>query len=360
MGTVRVLLVAPSTEIVGGQSIQAARLLEALSEVPNLQVTFQPVNPEFPSVCGRLRRVKYVRTAITEILYSRQLFAAVGAHDVIHVFTASYSSFLLTFAPLIAFASLLRKPVILNYHDGRAEDHLRRSLSARKLTQMSRRLVVPSRYLAEVFARFNRKALTIPNIVDSSQFPFRERTNVRPRFLHNRGLERHYNVECSLRAFAIVQERYPQASLDIAHDGPLRVPLQSLAAALQLKNVRFVGQITPSGMQTLYRDADIYIMSPDADNAPLSVLECFASGLPVISTAAGGVPYLIEAGKTGLLVPRGDYRALAAAALRLIDEDGLARAITSCARNECRKYEPDQVARQWCVLYREVSSLAAK
>ena len=50
-------------------------------------------------------------------------------------------------------------------------------------------------------------------------------------------------------------------------------------------------------MAELYDDADIYVMSPLIDNMPGTVLECFASGLPVVSTAAGGVPYVAEARK---------------------------------------------------------------
>jgi glycosyltransferase involved in cell wall biosynthesis len=357
MRPIRVLLAAPSLEIVGGQSIQAFRLLEALKNRPEISVDFQPIDPRLGAPLRSLQRIKYVRTLVNEAVYAGELFAKLRTADVVHVFTAGYSSFLLTFVPLIAAARANRKPVILNYHDGRAASHFESSRLAIKLAREAEAIVVPSLYLAGIFVRFGLEARPIVNIVDASRFSFRARRNIKPYLLHNRGLERHYNPACSLRAFAIVQRKYPEAKLVVAHDGPLRGELEKLAAELRLDNVRFVGAVDQNRMRELYDDAEIYLMSPDADNMPLSVLECFASGLPLISTAAGGVPYMVENGKTGLLVSPNDHQGLAAAALRLIEEDGLALQLAENGLRECERYQPDRVAREWCALYTEVQSL---
>jgi glycosyltransferase involved in cell wall biosynthesis len=283
-----------------------------------------------------------------------------SSYDAVHVFVAGYSSFLLTLFPVLAASALCERPFILHYHDGRAGDHLERSQLANGITRQAKRIVVPSAYLVDVFEQLGFSAIAIANIVDSTTFRFRERATVSPRFLHNRGLESHYNVECSLRAFAIVQNRYPQASLNIAHDGPLRASLESLAADLRLNHVRFLGAVTSEEMRKLYDDADIYLMSPNADNMPLSILECFAAGLPILSTSVGGVPYMVESEKTGILVPLDDYRALAAAALRLIEETGLGHTLAANARRECQKYQPAAIAKQWLEVYREVSCQTAE
>jgi glycosyltransferase involved in cell wall biosynthesis len=356
MRPIRVLLAAPSMEIVGGQSVQAFRLLEALKNRPELCIDFQPINPRLGAPFRALRRIRYIRTCATESAYTWQLFAKCRTADVVHVFTAGYSSFLLTLAPLLAAARIVRKPVILNYHDGRAESHLRSSPFAIKLARRADRIVVPSGYLAGIFAQFGLQARPIFNIIDTSRFSFQKRRRVKPYFLHNRGLERHYNPACSLRAFAIVQRKYPEACLVLAHDGPLRGELEAMAEALGLYNVRFLGAVDQDRMRALYDDADIYLMSPNADNMPLSVLECFASGVPLVSTAAGGVPYMVQDGKTGLLVAPNDHQALAAAALRLIEEDGLALQLAENGLRECERYRPDRIAKEWCALYSEVSS----
>ena len=93
MTRIRVLLVAPSLEIVGGQSVQAARLMDAFSSEPEIEAAFQPTNPRLPRLVSFLRRIKYLRTIATEIAYSVQVLRRSRRVDIIHVFAAGYSSF---------------------------------------------------------------------------------------------------------------------------------------------------------------------------------------------------------------------------------------------------------------------------
>ena len=89
--------------------------------------------------------------------------------------------------------------------------------------------------------------------------------------------------------------------------------------------------MTPDEIAGYYADNDIYIQSPNIDNMPTSVLEAFASGLPVVSTEAGGVPAILTHGVHGLLAPLADYETLGRHVLRLLDDPGL-RARSSRAR----------------------------
>ncbi|HEX9919377.1 MAG TPA: hypothetical protein VGA87_09430, partial [Pyrinomonadaceae bacterium] len=123
---VRVLIVAPSLGILGGQAVQAARLRERLAEEPSLEVSFLPINPRLPGLLGKLQDIKYVRTVLTSLAYVALLLWRVRAYDVIHVFSASYVSFVLAPTPAILVAKLYGKRVVLNYRSGEAEDHLRR------------------------------------------------------------------------------------------------------------------------------------------------------------------------------------------------------------------------------------------
>jgi glycosyltransferase involved in cell wall biosynthesis len=347
--------VAPSPEIVGGQSIQAKRLVAALRHA-GTPIEWQPTNAPIPRALAPLRKIRYLRTIVTESAYVEQLTRQAHHADLIHVFVAAYSSFFLTLIPALVAAKLARKPLILHHHDGRAGGHFAQSPRARSLAAKADRIVVPSGYLVDALASVHLPATAIPNTVDTLTFQFRVRTAPRPYFLHNRGLEAHYNPQCSLRAFAMVQGHYPDARLDIAHDGPERESLERMATALNLRNVRFLGAVDSDQMRRLYNVADIYLMSPNIDNMPLSVLECFASGLPVVSTAAGGVPYLVDHERTGLLAAINDHESLAAAALRLLREPGLASGLAGNAFAECAKYQTDAVAGQWLSLYREVTA----
>jgi glycosyltransferase involved in cell wall biosynthesis len=97
-------------------------------------------------------------------------------------------------------------------------------------------------------------------------------------------------------------------------------------------------------------------MAPNLDCMPISVLESFASGLPVVATRAGGVPHLIADETTGLLVELGDHEAMAAAAIRLLEDEELAASIARNARAECARYTADAVRADWLALYQEVAA----
>lgn len=349
---VRVLIVAPSFGILGGQSVQAARLIERLRQEPSLEVGFLPINPRLPAGLHHLQRIKYVRTLVTSIAYVLSLLARVYKYDVIHVFSASYFSFVLAPTPAILIGKLYRRKVLLNYHSGEAEDHLQRwQRSAIPTIRLVDSVIVPSEYLVRVFASFGLKATAIYNLIDTSRFRFRERSPLRPVFLSNRNLESHYGVDRVLRAFAIIQERIPQASLTVAGDGSQRQALKALAQDLNLQNTQFVGQIAPDSFADVYDAADIFLNGSEIDNQPLSILEAFSCGLPVVTTDAGGIPDIVQDGRTGMVVSRGDHVEIANRALALLENPVLAKQIVDRARQECLKYSWEAVRDAWMSAY---------
>src|SRR5437870_5011537 len=121
---IRVCIVAPSLDVLGGQSRQAARLLEGLRDEPTLEVDFLPHNPRLPGVLRKLQTIKYVRTAVTTLLYVAMLVIRLPRYDVVHVFSAAYYSYLMSAMPVIFIAKIYGKRIILNYRSGEAEDHL--------------------------------------------------------------------------------------------------------------------------------------------------------------------------------------------------------------------------------------------
>jgi glycosyltransferase involved in cell wall biosynthesis len=355
-GRVRVLIVAPSLGILGGQAVQAERLRERLAEESSLEVSFLPHNPRLPGLLGKLQGIKYVRTILTSFAYVALLLWRVRAYDVIHVFSASYVSFVLAPTPAILVAKLYGKRVVLNYHSGEAEDHLRRwRRTAIPTIRLVDEVAVPSGYLVEVFARFGLGARSIYNFVDTSRFRFRTRRPLRPVFFSNRNLEPLYNVGCTLRAFRIIQQRFPEATLTVAGDGSQRGELEQLARELDLRGTTFIGRVEQSRMHELYECADIYLNSSDIDNMPISLIESYAAGLPVVTTDAGGIPHMLTHEQTGLMVRRGDHEALAACAIRLLEDDALAKRITSNALAACRGYSWEAVREEWLNLYFELA-----
>ena len=313
-----------------------------------------PINPEPRGGLARLLTIKYVRTALTQLLYWPQLLRDLRRADVVHVFSASYASFLLAPLPAILVAKALGRPVVLNYHSGEAEDHLRRSRTARAAIAKCEATIVPSRYLVDVFASLGFDACAIPNVVDLKRFTYRRRHPIRPRILSVRNFERLYNVACTLRAFQLVQKRWPNAELTLVGSGSQEPALRALAEELGLEHVTFAGRVHPDQMTDYYAGHDIYVQSPDIDNMPVSVLEAYACGLPVVSTEAGGVPAILTHGEHGLLAPRDDHSGLAAQVLLLLEQPGLACELAEHARAACDDFQWHRVRDQWLSHYRQV------
>jgi L-malate glycosyltransferase len=354
MRKLRVAIVAPSLRILGGQAVQAHRLVEAWREDPDVEAWLVPVNPLPPGPFSRAIAVKYVRTLATEATYLARLVRELRRADVAHVFSASYTSFLLAPLPAMLMARAIGRPVILNYRSGQAPDHLRRSRIARASIAKVDRTIVPSRFLIDVFSAFGLSADSVPNVVDLDRFRFRERLPLRPRLLSTRNFEPLYNVACTLQAFAIVQQRFPEAELTLVGGGSLDQKLRSLARTLGLRHVTFTGLVPPHEVAAYYAAHDLYVQSPDIDNMPTSILEAFASGLPVVSTDAGGVPAIVTDGTHGLMAPCGDHRALADRIVRLLEQPALARGLARNALATCEAYTWPRVREQWLSHYRGV------
>lgn len=352
---VRVLLIAPDFHILGGQSVQAKRLMAEFRQDPSVQVDFMTIAPQLPKPLRFLQQIRFVRTLVTILAYLPGVLWRVPRYEVIHAFSASYWGYLFWTVPPVALGKLLGRKTIINYRSGEADDHLTNWRSAIPTLRLADAIVAPSGYLVDVFARYGFAIRSIHNIIDPSKFIWRARRKLRPVFLHNRILEPLYNVQCALRAFQIVQRRYPEASLTVAHDGISRPGLEALAQELGLQNTRFVGRIPHDKVASLYDSADIYLTCPNLDCMPGSLLECYASGLPIIATKAGGIPWIVNDGETGLLIDLDDHEAMAAHAIRLLEDQDLAERLTRQGREELQKYSGPEVRRQWVQLYREMT-----
>ena len=348
-----IAMVAPSMGILGGQAVQAARLLAAWQHDPDVHAWLVPINPQPPRGFGWTTEIKYVRTIATQIFYWPLLVRELRKADVVHVFSASYFSFLLAPLPAVLIARLLGKPVVMNYRSGEAPDHLQRSAIARA-TLRSVENAVPSRFLHDVFAGFGIRSEIIPNIVDVERFRFRRRERLAPRVLSTRNFETLYNLPCTLRAFRLVQDRYPEARLTLVGGGSQDAAVRRMADELGLEHVTFAGRVAPEDMWRYYAEADIYLQTPNIDNMPTSVLEAYASGCPVVATRAGGVPAILTDGVHGLLVPCDDHQLAAAAMLRLLEDPALARGLADAAFATCAKYQWTSVRSQWLALYRRL------
>jgi glycosyltransferase involved in cell wall biosynthesis/peptidoglycan/xylan/chitin deacetylase (PgdA/CDA1 family) len=345
--TTAVAVVAPCLDDLGGQSIQAAALVAGLRD-DGFEVVPVATNPRFPTGLRWLRRVPIARTLLNQALYALELRRLRRA-DVVHVFAASYWSFLLAPAPAMLLARALGKPIVLNYHSGEAGDHLGRWPFVHPWLRLAQQIVVPSRYLQRVFAQHGYSARVVPNVVDTVRFAFRARSPLQPRLLSTRSLEPHYRVDVILSAFALLRLERPDATLTVAGSGSEEGRLRQQARSIP--GVTFVGRVSPEAMPRLCDGADVFLNASVVDNQPLSLLEAFASGLPTVTTATGGIAGMLRPGETGIVVPPLDPAAMAAAVLALLRDDVLAVRIARGARRTAESHCWAAVGEAWAEVY---------
>lgn len=351
----KVLIIAPTLDVfLGGQAVQAARLLVKLNEEPNICADIQSIGPKF---LLKLQKIKYLRTFLRQIKYWFDILMRIPKYDIIHICSAAHLSFLLTPTPAVLVAKLFGKKTVLNYRSGQFEEHYK--IWRRTLTptlKLFDRIVTPSNYLVDVFAKHGFEAQSVYNFLNLEKFHYRERKKLKPVFLSNRLLEDLYNIPCIFRAFAIVQKKYPEAKLIVASFGHLREELENLANEMKLKNVEFVGKISQKEMFKLYDEIDIYLNSPNTDNMPGSIIECYASGVPVVTTNAGGIPYILEHEKTGLMVEINDHEQMAREALRLLGDADLVEKLTKNGREYVKRFSWEEVRGEWLKVYEDLMS----
>ena len=355
-GKLRVAFVGPSLNYVGGQSVQLDLLLKRWADDSAVNASFIPVDPSFPPGLRWVRHVPGLRTIVRTPFYLAGLWRGLRDVDIAHIFSASYSSFLVAPTPAWVVARMRGKKMLIHYHSGEARDHLRNSWIARSLLKRVDRIVTPSGYLTAVFGEFGLHAKAIANIVDFSQFQYRERRPLRPHLVCTRGFHPYYCVDVVVRAFALVQKQFPDATLDLVGGGPLEREIRELVSALRLNDsVKFCGVAARGQIGRFYNQADIFINASRLDNMPVSVLEAYASGMPVVTTSPEGMDYLVHHERTGLLSPVGDAQALAANVVRVLRGSGLAERLIAGGLEQMQKYGWDVVGRQWLQIYESLA-----
>lgn len=347
----RILLVAPSLRIMGGQAVQADRLLNKMRS-EGMSVDLLPINPRPPGILRHAEKVKYLRTLVVSFFYILSLIRLIPRYDLIHIFSASYFSFILAPTPAIIVARFFGKPTLLNYRSGEAEDHLQRwGVVVFHILRLVDVIVTPSGYLVEVFGRFGFQAEPIVNFVDEGTVDYRLRTKSQPKLIVARALEPLYNVACAIRAYQFIKEKYPRAELTILGEGSQESELKDMVSREHISGVTFVGRVERDQIGKLYNDADVFLNSSSIDNMPVSILEAFAAGLPVVTTDAGGIPFIVTDKVNGCLVDIDDHVALAERVIGLVENPEEVERLSRQGAEESKRYRWNVVSGKWRDVY---------
>jgi L-malate glycosyltransferase len=247
---------------------------------------------------------------------------------------------------------MLRKPFVLTLHGGGVPDFARRwPRRVRRLLGAAAAVTAPSAYLLEAMRPHRADVLHLPNPIDLSAYRFRPRDEIRPKLLWLRAFHDIYNPTLAPRVVKLLEGRYPDLQLDMVGpdkgDGSFQRTVE-LTHRLGLEDrVRFPGGVSKEMVPAWMADADVFINTTNVDNTPVTLLEAMATGLCIVSTDVGGVPFLVAAGEEALLVPANDEAAMAASIDRLLQERGLAGRLSRRGRARAERHDWSAVLPRW-------------
>ena len=169
------------------------------------------------------------------------------------------------------------------------------------------------------------------------------------RFVHVGRLDTPKNQERLLRAFRKVLDTHPRAQLTLVGDGDLRPRLEALTAELDLRDaVIFAGM--QENVRPFLTEADIFVLTSDYEGIPMTILEAMGTGLPIVSTAVGGVPDMLKDQESGLLVPC-DTQAVADACARLAGDQTLREKLGRAALADSVRFSARTMAKAYLDIY---------
>ena len=327
----QICIAGPLPPPAGGMANQTEKLAELLRNEGIAVIVLQTNAPYQPSWIGGIPMLRALFRLVNYFSTLRQQLTP--NVQILHIMANSGWSWHLFAVPAILVAHRRGIPIVLNYRGGYADSFFAKSWStvswALKKCSV---ILVPSTFLQQVFNKYGMEAVIVPNVLDTSLFvPQADKKNnlQAPHLIVTRNLEPIYDVATAIRAFAIIQQHYPLASLTIAGTGPERDSLQQLVQTLQLTQVEFCGRLNPAQMAALYQRADIMLNASLVDNTPNSLIEAMASAVPIVSTNSGGIPQLVTDGVDALLVEPQQPTVMAEKILKVLLEP-------DCARELCQ------------------------
>lgn len=273
-------------------------------------------------------------------------------YDVLHIHCCSYIGFF----PAVLGIHVGRqqnKRIVLTYHGGDADRFFKRyKRFVHHYLNKTNANIVLSGFLANIFDKYKIQYTIIPNIVPINESCYIERKAVKPLYISVRTLEPLYNVECIIRAFEIVKSKLSDAQLYILSDGSSKSGLQKYVLNHNIKDVYFVGRVPNKDIYKYLNKADIFLSMPKIDNQPMSVLEAFKCGLLVISSNVGGVPYLVEDNKTGVLVESNNVECLAEQMLTAIENPHKTIEMMQAGHQSLSQYTWDNIKLKLLSIYK--------
>lgn len=225
-----------------------------------------------------------------------------------------------------------------------------------RIFQKADAIVTPSRFINQSLLKKNISSIVIKNPVSIKLYKFINKDVSRPTILWMRSFHETYNPLMAVRVAGLLAKKYPSFKMIMAgNDRGLLSATKSLVRALKLEDkIVFPGYIDLKQKEELATECDFYISTNKIDNAPVSIIEYMALGLPVVAVNTGGIPFIIKHKENGLLVPEDDDKAMADSISNLLEDQQLFKSLRNNARKYALMYDEDIVLEKWKSLFKEM------
>jgi glycosyltransferase involved in cell wall biosynthesis len=254
-----------------------------------------------------------------------------------------------------AVCGLLRridKPYILMLHGGNLPKFsASRQEMVRRLLASAVAVTTPSHYLMEQMQPYRNDIQILPNGISVSAYPYELRQPGSLRLIWLRAFHEIYNPRMAVQVLALLKREFPDICLTMIGpdkgDGSLQATRQEAERLCVIESLTLSGSVRKEEVPGKFACNDIFLNTARIDNTPVTVLEAMASGLCVVSTSVGGIPYLVQDESDGLLVPSENAESMAAAVRRIIVEPGLSRRLSRNARRKVELLDWSVIVPRW-------------
>jgi glycosyltransferase involved in cell wall biosynthesis len=209
--------------------------------------------------------------------------------------------------------------------------------------------VSPSNYIKSEFEAYGfSNVLCIPNIIEITNYPILTKDFSSIRMLWVRSFSNIYNPKLAIDVLKRLQDQGLEATLCMVgpeKDGSLS-EVKQYANSLDL-SVHFTGKLSKQEWIEVSKDYNIFINTTNFDNMPVSVIEAMALGLPVVSTDVGGLPFLIDNNKDGILIEPNNSELFVTAIKELLVKPELTNTMIWSARKKAEQFDWEIVKKQW-------------
>ncbi len=210
--------------------------------------------------------------------------------------------------------------------------------------------ISPSLYLKKHFEDAGYKVEYIPNFIPIENYEYIHRKQIKPKLLWVRSFHEIYNPLLAISILKGLKNEFPEAELCMVgpdKDGSFQKVVDSAAKLNLSSSLKLTGKLSKKDWLELSREYDVFINTTNFDNHPVSVIEAMAIGLPVISTNVGGLPYLIENEKDGLLVNPDNPDEFINAIKKLISNSEFTEKLTANARKKVEGFDWGVISQKW-------------